>query len=230
MKILVIGAIVVVAIAALLFHPSRDANIVPVTPSTTGSSVQTRRNPHPATEGAATAVVYVAGSVQHPGLYRVPANARANDALARAGGPKPDADLVAVNLAAHIADGDEIVIPAIGETAPRSRADAHGTRSSSHKRHKRKQQPVMPVATESSASVDDATAVDLNTAGVDDLATLPGIGAGLAQRIVIYRETNGPFTSIDELSDVAGMTPSRIDEVTPYLVVRQTPAPAPTRE
>lgn len=65
-----------------------------------------------------------------------------------------------------------------------------------------------------------AVSVDINHADVTAIATLPSVGPALAQRIVAYRELNGPFGSVDELADVAGMTTARIDAVTPYVILR----------
>jgi competence protein ComEA len=144
--------------------------------------------------------VYVVGAVRHPGLYNVSGNARVNDAIASAGGMLPAADPAAVNLAERVHDGAEIRVPRTGEAAP---APARRTR---------------PRARKTKAIVSDAT-VDLNEADAQTLGSLPGIGGTLAARIVEYREVNGPFASLDELADVAGMTQRRIDTVTPYLRV-----------
>jgi competence protein ComEA len=142
----------------------------------------------PAAAGAALA--YVAGWVARPGVYPVPPGARVRDLLAAAGGARGDADLVAVNLAAH------------GEHGPRRRAHTRGHRG----RHVRAEPP--------------AAAVDLNAADATLLATIPGIGPTLAERIVAFRTANGRFTSPDELLDVEGFTEGRLDAVAAYVTVR----------
>ncbi len=141
-------------------------------------------------------VVYVAGAVVQPGLYTLPATARANDAVLRAKGLRPDADAEAVNLAEHVTDGEEVRVPRVGESTPRP----------SRRRSTRKRRVV-------------ASYVDINQANAQALASLPGIGATLAERIVEYRRLNGPFASLDELADVAGMSQRRIDGIAPYLRV-----------
>ncbi|MFN2459763.1 MAG: ComEA family DNA-binding protein [Candidatus Velthaea sp.] len=157
-------------------------------------------------------VVYVAGDVRNPGIYRLSPQARAADALARAGGAKPDADLVAVNLAAPLHDGEEIAVQKIGAVAPRARRSptAHPrAQRTSHARTARR--PPADVSIE---------IVDLNSADEIELQTLPGIGPALAARIVAYREINGAFASVDELADVSGVTPHLLDAIVPYATVR----------
>ena len=164
----------------------------------------------PAAAGAALA--YVAGWVARPGVYPVAPGARVRDLLAAAGGTRGDADLVAVNLAAHVEDGDEVVVPARGEAGPARRTyRQHGPRRRAHTRgrggrHHRAAPP--------------AVAIDLNAADATLLATIPGIGPTLAERIVAFRAANGRFTSPDELLDVEGFTDRRLDAVAPYVTVR----------
>jgi competence protein ComEA len=158
-----------------------------------------------------TALVYVAGEVRKPGVYPLAAEARVGDAVAAAGGMRPDADPLAVNLAARVADGDEIVVTRAGSSV--SPASHPGRRAAGPRRRARK------------GRVRDGAAsppgvVDLNRADAETLAGLPGIGPGLAQRIVAFRTENGPFASPDELLDVAGFTDRRLDAVLPYVVAR----------
>jgi competence protein ComEA len=141
-------------------------------------------------------VVYVAGEVRRPGLYRVPPGARANDAVEKAGSFTNAADRAAVNLAEVVQDGEEIRVPRTGESAPRARKSARKKRTRV------------------------AMSVDLNSASAVELARVPGLGQTLAQRVVAYRAQNGPFASLDELADVSGFTPRRIDTLAQYLVLR----------
>ena len=142
-----------------------------------------------------TAIVYVAGAVVHPGLYALTEGARVDDAIRRAGGLRAGANRDAVNLAERITDGEEIRVLRTGDSAPRP------TRRRS--KHKRRIAP--------------QTSIDVNTADVATLSSLPGLGATLAERIVRFRGLNGPFASLDELADVAGMTQKRIDAIAPYV-------------
>ena len=175
-----------------------------------------RRTPAP------RAMVYVAGEVVRPGVYPVAPDARVRDALALAGGARPGADLLAVNLAAHLRDGDEVAVPARGAAPPagsRSRGRAAGRQTGAHRsgaagsgsgRHRRSRRDQAPPAAE----------LDINTADAQALASIPGIGDGLAERIVEFRRQNGPFASVDELLDVAGITEHRLDAIIPYVVAR----------
>lgn len=154
---------------------------------------------HPASE----VVVYVAGEVARPGLVRIPAGARAADALERAGGFLPGADAASINLAAILADGDEIVASKTGAHPIRAR-----TRTTAPRRTRKKSLTGGAIAT-----------IDLNSADASALSRIPGVGERLAQRIVLYRQSNGPFSSLDELADVAGMTDRRIDDLAPFVTL-----------
>jgi competence protein ComEA len=136
-------------------------------------------------------VVDVAGAVRRPGLYRLPQGSRIADAIARAGGATRLADANLVDLAAPLADGEQVLVP-----AKLTAADAAG-------------------GTSASGSPGDAPTapVDLNTATVEQLDALPGIGPVTAQKIVDYRTQHGPFTSVDDLDAIPGIGPSRIDNL-----------------
>lgn len=121
--------------------------------------------------------VHVLGAVERPGLYVLGIDARLIDAVAAAGGTTDDADLAGVNLARVLADGEQVVVPVLGESTVSG----------------------APVA----GSADDL--IDLNTADQTALETLPRIGPALAQRIIAWREENGRFQSIDDLLAVPGI-------------------------
>jgi competence protein ComEA len=126
-----------------------------------------------------TVVVSVVGLVARPGLVTLPTGARVADALDAAGGLLPEADPASVNLAAVVADGQQVTVGVPGAPVPG------------------------PDAVPGSAGP-----LDLNTAGVAELDALPGIGPVLAQRIVDHRTREGPFTSVDQLDDVPGIGPA----------------------
>jgi competence protein ComEA len=126
------------------------------------------------------ALVHVLGAVARPGLVELGADARVVDAIAAAGGLTADADTARVNLARTVTDGEQLVVPKIGEVAP-TVPDTGG-----------------PMGEKSMT-------VNVNTADLAGLEELPGIGPALAQRIIDWRETNGGFSSIDDLGNVSGI-------------------------
>jgi competence protein ComEA len=129
-------------------------------------------------------VVHVVGAVRRPGLYRLRDGARIADAVARAGGATRKADLALVNLAAPLADGIQVVVPRRQAAAPGGRA-----------------------------SDGPAGPVHLNTATLEQLDALPGVGPTTAQRILDYRQENGAFSSVDELDAVPGIGPARLEQL-----------------
>ena len=197
-RLLVIGCAALAGFLALHRPPSAPA-VLTAAAAPSAPPSQHSRKWHPSASAAPASIVYVVGAVARPGLYRVPANARIDDAVRRAGGLRADADHAGVNLAPRVTDGEEIDVLRTGETrAPASR------------RTKRKK------TSHTAVSALFAGRLDLNAAGEAALANIPGIGATLAARIVAYRRLNGPFQSLDELADVAGMTQRRIDAVAAY--------------
>ncbi len=146
-----------------------------------------------ATAVPATIVVHVAGAVASPGVYQLPGGARVVDAVAAAGGAAGQARTDAVNLAAPLHDGDRVYVPTVDEASP-------------------------PPAGVSGAAGAPAAAgpvgpIDLNTATVDELDRLPGVGPATAAAIVAYREAHGPFASVDALAEVRGIGPAKIDAI-----------------
>ncbi|MBV9333737.1 MAG: ComEA family DNA-binding protein [Candidatus Eremiobacteraeota bacterium] len=194
----------VLGIAALaLCHPARAPFVQPVAALTAQpptAAAHFERSHHLAAGRASNddAVVYVAGAVARPGLYHLHAGDRNARAVALAGGLGASADAAGVNLAAHAQDGDEIYVPRAGESR-RASTLPRGAR-----RH-------------SSRTPPPSGSVDVNDAAASELARVPGIGRAVAARIVELRQMQGPFTSLDELLDVAGMTQSRLERARAYL-------------
>jgi competence protein ComEA len=156
--------------------------------------------PPPAAEAGVTGlassrvVVDVVGAVRRPGLYRLAQGSRIADAVARAGGATRKADLAQVNLAAPLADGEQVVVP--------RRGGVPGAASSGG----------------AAAPGAPAAPVQLSTATLEQLDTLPGVGPVTAQKILDYREKHGAFSSVDALDAVPGIGPKRLEQLRELVV------------
>lgn len=140
--------------------------------------------------------VHVAGRVRRPGLVRLPAGSRVQDAIRAAGGAATGADLNAINLARKLADGEQIRVPAPGDPAP----------------------PPDPAVTPGGSGTTPSAPLDLNTATPEQLDTLPGVGEVTASRIITYRSAH-PFTTVDELLEVPGIGQRRFDQLKDLVTV-----------
>ena len=150
--------------------------------------------------------VHVAGAVRRPGLYRLAAGARVDDALRRAGGPARRADLTAVNLAAKLEDGRQILVP---RRAPQTTAGSGAPAYA----------PAGASTSGAGGSGAPAAPINLNTATLEQLDTLDGVGPGIAQRIIDYREQHGGFRRVEELGEVPGIGDKRLATLTPLVTV-----------
>jgi competence protein ComEA len=139
-----------------------------------------------------TITVHVAGLVHSPGLVELADDARVADAVAAAGGLRPGADTSAVNLAAPLRDGEQIIIPGLSEGGPSSGGGS---------------------------AIDGDGRVRINHATLSELETLPGVGPVLAQRIVDFREEHGPFQTVEDLLDVPGIGEAKLASLRDHLLV-----------
>ena len=161
------------------------------------------------TPSDARLLVYVSGAVHNPGVYSLHTGDRLMDAVTAAGGATEEADLSGINLARRVQDEGHYHIPRIGEAAPDvstvPRPDG-----------------ATPSAAPAGANTTKAL-INLNTASVDLLGTLPGIGPVRAKAIVDYRERNGPFKSIQDITKVSGIGPATYENLR-HLVTEEAPA------
>lgn len=139
-------------------------------------------------------VVHITGAVPRPGVYALPEGARVQDAISAAGGFLAEAEKTGINLARALEDGEQLDIPYIEGFTP-------------------------VIATPEEVFVPSSDLVDINTAAEFELETLPGIGPTTAQKIVEYRETNGPFVSIEDIVNVPGIGPVTYDRIKDLITV-----------
>lgn len=158
------------------------------------------------TASVATVTVHVVGQVLRPGVVRLPVGARVTDAVTRAGGPRPDADLAAINLARVVVDGEQLRVPKPGEAPIPVQGSAPSAAGAS-----------VPPAEGGGAAA--SAPVNLNTAGLADLDQLPGVGPVLAQRILDWRTEHQRFASVDELGEVSGIGDKLLAQLRPKVAV-----------
>jgi competence protein ComEA len=172
----VLVLLVLVVAGKLLLRPARPSVPPPVRVAASSAG-------HAA---AATLFVNVVGAVRRPGLYRLQDGSRVADAVTRAGGPTPRAQIELLNIAARVADGEQIVMPRRGLANPAAAA---------------------------SGGAAAAGPVHLNSATLEQLDALPGVGPVTAQKILDYRQQHGAFGSVDELDAIAGIGPARLEQL-----------------
>jgi competence protein ComEA len=158
----------------------------------------------------ASVVVDVVGAVHNAGVVTLPGGARVIDAIEAAGGAAGGADLTRLNLAAVLGDGARVAVPLVGQPPPPidptavSGASAAGAPSGAS-----------PSASETGA----AERVNVNTASAQELEALPGVGPATAAAIIAERESNGPFTVIDDLDRVQGIGPAKLEQLRDHVTV-----------
>ncbi|MDD3889754.1 MAG: ComEA family DNA-binding protein [Syntrophomonadaceae bacterium] len=146
--------------------------------------------------------VYVAGQVNNPGVYKLAEGARVYEAVSMAGGTLDDADLIAISMARELVDGETIFVPLIGEVPPAGNIITTNNAN---------------IANPSSNSA----RLNINTAAASEMADrLNGIGLVLAQRIVEYRTTNGPFKTIEDIKNVSGIGDKKFEGIKNDICVR----------
>jgi competence protein ComEA len=188
-----IAGLIVVLVAVLggagLWYARSLPKPVTIAEAGPGTAQQVSSSPSP----TVMLIVDVAGAVRAPGVYEFVEGDRVIDAIERAGGSMPKADLSLLNLAAPLADGTQILVPKSGPAG----AGVPG----------------------GAAPGSTSGLVNINSASATELESLPGIGEVLAATIIEYRDTNGPFASVDDLMDVSGIGPATLDEIRDQVTV-----------
>lgn len=188
-----IAGLIVVLVAVLggagLWYARSLPKPVTIAESGPGTAQQVPSSASP----SVTLIVDVAGAVREPGVYEFVEGDRVIDAIDRAGGSLPKGDLSLLNLAAPLTDGTQILVPKAG--------------------------PPGAVVPGGSAPGSTGGLININSASATELESLSGIGEVLAATIVEYRNTNGPFASVEDLMDVSGIGPATLDEIRDQVTV-----------
>ncbi|VXB23953.1 hypothetical protein ARTHRO9V_130175 [Arthrobacter sp. 9V] len=179
----------------------------PLSPSLSSSSAlpESPVSPQPeATDAGERVVVHVAGAVQKPGIVSLPQGSRVFQAIQAAGGAASDADLNGLNLAEVLSDGVKIHVPVIGEmqVAPSPPGGGSGSNGGT------------------AAPAAKGAKVNINTATLEELGTLPRVGPVTAQGIIDWRKEHGPFASVDELDAVEGIGPKLMESLKDLIAVQ----------
>lgn len=164
-------------------------------------------------------VVHVGGAVEKPGVYHLPRGSRVNDAVLKAGA-LPDADLNAMNLAAVLADGQKITVPFRLPSSGTPGASGPGNASITS----RAGDVVRPDSAANSLKSNSSPfagspQVNINTASRQELESLPGIGPALAERIIEYREKNGPFLTPEDIKNVSGIGEKKYEQLKDRIII-----------
>ncbi len=143
--------------------------------------------------------VYVTGEVNSPGVIELEEGARIEDAIQKAGGIKPEANLKEINLASEIEDGEKIYVPNLVEQV---------------------EETTLSSESEANTSSKSEGKVNINKASVSELTSIPGVGASTAQKIITYREENGKFKTIEDIKNVSGIGDSKYNSMKDFISVK----------
>jgi competence protein ComEA len=214
-----ITAVIVAAVVVFRDHPQvyavpplpaeNDPPISAAALSATADDLSGRNRPSAtatADAPAAELVVSVVGLVVRPGLLRLASGARVADAIEAAGGAQPGADLIGLNMAQRLDDGDQIVV---GSAAATSTSATSSVRPGG----------AGPSPGGLGAAVGPQAKVDLNSATEQELDQLPGIGPATAAAIVAWRRSNGRFTDVDQLREIHGIGPAKLARLRPLVTL-----------
>ncbi|MGC8783210.1 MAG: helix-hairpin-helix domain-containing protein [Armatimonadota bacterium] len=181
-------------------QPSPPALSAPTLPAETGEATPSQGTPPAESDEI---VVHVAGAVKKPGVVRIPRGSRVDDAVKAAGGFSSQADPDSVNLAQPLEDGVQVYVPRKGESV-QVEARVGAVRQGATSEHR---EPLRGK-------------INVNTASAEQLESLPGVGPATARAIIEYRKQNGSFHSVDELIEVRGIGPKKLEQIRPYVTLR----------
>jgi len=174
------GAAAITIVLAIALYIIWRSPATPSSPSITQQTLSSISSNSP-TDTSGMIQVYIVGAVKHPGVYTLPTDARVYQLLQAAGGPLPKANLVALNMAARLTDGQEVYVTVIGEVPPTYLGGVPGANPN---------------------TANSGTLVNINTASVEEMRQILHVSAATAQKIIDYRQQHGNYTSVDQLLQV----------------------------
>lgn len=193
-RLLAVGLLLILSIALyFIWRPTAPTSNTPPTfskqdLSTSATKKEQAGNGEGVSSSSATLQVYAVGAVKKPGVYVLAAGSRIYHLLAAAGGPLPNANLVALNLAAPLTDGEEVYVAKVGEAQPSNVGGTPTTKGSS--------------STSTTDGTDTTQRVNINTASEDEMRQILHVSSTTAKNIINYRTQHGPFTSVEQLLQV----------------------------
>jgi competence protein ComEA len=167
-------------------------------------------------EPPAEVVVHVVGAVRRPGVYRFPPSARGEDALKAAGGATEKANTDAINLAAKLEDGQQLYVPSKEEPISIENREGRKTAALENAGGGNRK----PSSDSGKLTTPGQGSVNINTASLEELQRLPGVGPSTAQKIIAYRKETGGFTAPEQLMDVSGIGEKKFAKMKPFVRVR----------
>ena len=191
---------VIIALLAFAFWPGEHENSQPLAAEQVRQEAAARNN---------RILVHVSGAIAQPGMYQLPPDSRAQDAVAAAGGFLPTADTSRVNLAKRLKDGMQVRVPALKAAASERRSAAGTGRTAAGAASSAARTPANP----------EKSVVDINHADEQALCELPGVGPATARRIIAYRTAHGAFASVEDLLKVPGIGAHKLAEIRPLVTL-----------
>ena len=204
-------ALLLLVAGLFMFLPSPEP-LETTIPTAAGTAVSI--SPSPADAIPVTVKVHVAGAVRNPGVYELSSTQRVVDAVRAAGGATAAADLESINLAQTIVDTEQIYVPVRVRRTP-----APARRPEPRLRPKRTSAVTSVPVTAGSPVSTVPSKVNINTATASQLDELPGVGPSTANRIIAYRQSKGPFSKVEDLLNVPGIGPAKLDAMRPMVTV-----------
>ena len=205
--LLIVGFIIALSIYMIYTNNSNEIDLANMIMQEETIENDTNNLVTNSTEEEVKMIIHISGEVKNPGIVTLEVGSRIMDAIKKAGGATREADLAQVNLAYELQDGQKVYIPNKKEKVTEYITESSGNNV------------IVDGKNISNNNEGNNSKVNINTANLDELDSLPGIGPALAQRIIDYREQNGNFQSIEDLQNVKGIGDSKFSDIKDNIIV-----------